>query len=271
MSRDEKNMAALRKALDYDWPEIQKRLIEKARAEGEHHIDEDGREHSSDEGGRKVQSISFDSWWLDNFDRADVLIELPGVVIMNTKPWHVEGVAATFRAAYGVEVWEEVDDCFTPDDIRAQLERFPEGQFMAMRISGPGAGHAIALAITMRTSRPPTAPMLPWRDAIGGLQLRAHEADGDWLYGVELAVHPMYRGHGIATNLYRARFDLVKKLNLRGWYAVGMLMGYRDYADTYRRAPIRRARHRRGDQRPDRELATEAGLPRCGCRHRLLR
>ena len=63
-----------------------------------------------------------------------------------------------------------------------------------------------------------------------GSALAKHEADGDWLYGVEVAVHPMYQRHGIGAGLYQARFDLVKRLDLRGWYAVGMLMGYHRYA-----------------------------------------
>ena len=41
----------------------------------------------------------------------------------------------------------------------------------------------------------------------------------------------MYHRNGIGTQLYKARFELVKRLNLRGWYAVGMLMGYENYAD----------------------------------------
>ena len=38
-------------------------------------------------------------------------------------------------------------------------------------------------------------------------------------------------GIGIGTGLYEARFDLARQLNLRGWYAVGMLMGYSRHAD----------------------------------------
>ena len=73
----------------------------------------------------------------------------------------------------------------------------------------------------------PARPRRPYclARAIGDLRISAHEPAGDWLYGVELAVHPDYQGHGIGTALYQARFDLVRSLNLRGWYAVGMLMG----------------------------------------------
>ena len=108
---------------------------------------------------------------------------------------------------------------------------FRKGQFTGFRISGPNAGSALALAVTLRTSRPPTAPILPWREAIGDMQLGAHEAEGDWLYGVEMAVHPHYRRHGIGTSLYEARMRLVGLLNLRGWYLVGMLMGFEKHAE----------------------------------------
>lgn len=223
---------ALKQALNHDWPEIQKHLIEKAAKEHGHEGDPYEPYWTTNADGTRTLHGSADAWWLKDFDRNDVLQTLPGIVIMNTKPWHADDVAHTFREAYGLRPNEECEDCFKPEDIQAHIERFPEGQFIAMRISGPSAGHAVAMAVTMRTSRPPTAPVLPWRQAIGDLRLSAHEPQGDWLYGVELAVHPGYRRHGIGTALYEARFELVKALNLRGWHAVGMLMGYRDYADN---------------------------------------
>lgn len=206
-------MDALKRAIDSDWPEIQKQLIAEGGADD------------------TVTPISVDSWWLDNFERKDVIIELPGIVIMNSRPFHARYAAETMRRAYGVFADADCGDCFKTEDFLAHIERFPEGQFASMRISGPGAGCANGFAVTMRAARPPSAPILPWLEAIGDLQLSAHQPDGAWLYGVEMAVHPLYRRKGIASSLYKARFRLVKELNLRGWYAVGMLMGYQDYAD----------------------------------------
>ena len=231
MSKRKKELDSLKQGLDYDWPEIQKHLIEKAAQENDEQRDPYEPYWTTNSDGTRTLHASLDSWWLQRFDRKDIIITLPGVVIMNTKPWHTEDVSHTLREAYGVRPNEACDDCFDPADIQAHIELFPEGQFMAMRISGPAAGHAIAAAITMRRSRPPTAPILPWREAIGDLQLSAHEPHGDWLYGVEMAVHPMVQGYGIGTELYKARFQLARQLNLRGWYAVGMLMGYMDHAD----------------------------------------
>lgn len=67
--------------------------------------------------------------------------------------------------------------------------------------------------------------------AIGSKGIANHEPDGPWLYGVEMAVHPDFRRRGLGTALYKARFALVKRLNLMGWYACGMLMGYHRYQD----------------------------------------
>ena len=232
MSKDESELDALRRALNYDWPEIQKHLIEEAAKKHGHEGDPYAPYWTTNSDGTRTHHGSLDAWWLKHFDRKDVILELPGVVITNTKPWHCEDVAYVFRDAYGIRPNEDCDDCFTQEDIQAQIERFPAGQFAAQRISGPNAGHCVGMAATMRTSRPPTEPILPWMEAIGDLRLGAHESDGEWLYGVEMAVHTMYQGHGIGTGLYQARFDLARRLNLRGWYAVGMLMGYRGHADA---------------------------------------
>ncbi|RMG82701.1 MAG: GNAT family N-acetyltransferase, partial [Chloroflexi bacterium] len=61
--------------------------------------------------------------------------------------------------------------------------------------------------------------------------LTTHEPDGEWLYGADLMVHPNYRRRGVGSALYRARRELVKKLNLRGEIAGGMLPGYERYRD----------------------------------------
>ncbi len=238
--KSEDTIATLKQALDYDWPEIQRHLYEEGRKKNKYQKDEKGREYFFDERGRKVIVMNVDEWWLKDFKREDVIMTLPGIVLMNTKPWHVRSVCISLRDAYGIgrdadrlgaSDNDNSEDCFDTDDILAHIERFPQGQFAAQLISGPNAGNCAGMAVTMRTSRPPTAPILPWREAIGDMQLRAHEDDGDWLYGVEMAVHGMYRRRGIGSGLYQARFQLAKALNLRGWYAVGMLMGYHQYAD----------------------------------------
>ena len=115
--------------------------------------------------------------------------------------------------------------------IAEQLERFPEGQFVAV-VREAGVERVVGTSATMRTRRPPDAPPLPWRTVIGDYGLPNHDPGGEWLYGVEIAVDPDFQRRGIASALYRVRLALVGELGLRGWYAGGMLMGYHRYADV---------------------------------------
>lgn len=152
----------------------------------------------------------------------------PGIRIALGRPEHAEGVAGCVRAAYGVAPNEPAAYCIGPEDFRQQLARFPEGQFVALFDEA-----VVGYASTMRVSRPPQAPPLNWLAAIGDMGIAGHQPDGEWLYGVEMAVRPNWRRRGIGTALYDARFALVRRLGLRGWYAGGMLIGYPALADRF--------------------------------------
>lgn len=149
------------------------------------------------------------------------------ITIVNTKPEHGSGVRETIRSAFMVDDDDPCNECMGEEAIREQLKHFPEGQFVALY----NEALVVALAATMRTSYPPTEDPHDWMDAIGGLGIPNHEPDGDWLYGVEMAVRRDYQKQGIGSAMYQARFDLVTRLNLKGWYAGGMLMGYHNYAE----------------------------------------
>lgn len=116
-------------------------------------------------------------------------------------------------------------------DWQKLITTFPEGQFVALSTIN-GKEKVIGVAVSMRTNRRPSEKPLSWRNMIGDLSLNNHAPKGRWLYGVEKAVHPNFQGLGIGTALYEAQFQLVKKLELRGIYAGGMLKGYDQYRDT---------------------------------------
>lgn len=144
------------------------------------------------------------------------------VVVNNTRPDQAAQVAEVVRAAYGVPAHVSTPEgCMSEQDILKQIQRFPEGQFVAT-YEGIGVG----MACTMRTTRTPFEPALPWLEQLGDISISAHEPHGEWLYGCEFTVHPDYRKMGIGGELYRARFEMIRRLNLRGFHMVGMLMGY---------------------------------------------
>jgi GNAT superfamily N-acetyltransferase len=150
------------------------------------------------------------------------------VVVAPTRPEHLSASADVLYRAHGYALDAERRERhvrFAADGLR----RFPEGQFVAI-VRSRGRERVVGVALTMRTDRPPTDTPLTWREAIGHYGLPYHDPQGRWLYGVEVAVDPAFQRRGVGTALYRARFDLIARLGLSGWYAGGMLMGYHRHA-----------------------------------------
>jgi GNAT superfamily N-acetyltransferase len=151
------------------------------------------------------------------------------ILISNTLPEHAQQASQTVKVAFGMNPTDTCADSFEAEHFQQHIARFPEGQFVAVMRTEGRKDRVIGVAATMRTNYPPTARPLPWHEMIGDLTISRHNPQGKWLYGVEMAVHPNFRQYGIGTALYEARFELVRQLGLRGWYAVGMLMGYDRY------------------------------------------
>lgn len=107
------------------------------------------------------------------------------------------------------------------DHLVKHLEVFPEGQFVAVC-----GGQVVGSASSMRVS--PSAWLAPhtWDELTGGLHLTRHDPSGSLLYGVDISVHPDFRGRGIARMLYQARFSLVKTLSLEGFVTICRLPGF---------------------------------------------
>ena len=63
-------------------------------------------------------------------------------------------------------------------------------------------------------------------ETVAGGWLTNHDPNGAWLYGIDVSVHPDYRGRGIARELYRLRSEIAKELGCKGQLTIGMLNGY---------------------------------------------
>ena len=91
MTKKTTPLEGLKRALDYDWPDLQKQLLEEAAQKRGEDVDPYEPYWTTNSDGTKTLHGSFDAWWLKDFKREHVLMELPGIVVMNTKPWHAEG------------------------------------------------------------------------------------------------------------------------------------------------------------------------------------
>jgi GNAT superfamily N-acetyltransferase len=100
--------------------------------------------------------------------------------------------------------------------IQSHVQHFPQGALCVEE-----AGHLIASATTMILEQPPHTFAAATDDGF----IRNHNQNGDTLYGVDMAVHPEFRGRGVARMLYQARFALVQQLGLRRFVAAGRMPG----------------------------------------------
>ena len=65
----------------------------------------------------------------------------------------------------------------------------------------------------------------------GKYSFSTHTSLGNVLYGIEVFVHPEYRGLRLARRLYEARKELCELLNLEGIIAGGRIPGYHSHAE----------------------------------------
>lgn len=111
----------------------------------------------------------------------------------------------------------------------SHTDLFPEGQWVA-EIDGKIVGSTSSIRYHFNPSSP---EMHRFADLFDGGFMRTHQPEGNWLYGMDMAVFPEFRGLGIARRLYRARQKVVNTLGLEGQVTVGMLNGFAAHAKEY--------------------------------------
>ncbi|HSG79282.1 MAG TPA: GNAT family N-acetyltransferase [Acidimicrobiia bacterium] len=117
-------------------------------------------------------------------------------------------------------------DLITVAGVRLQEELFPAGGFMVLdgdRVVGMASGVFVDYDIS--------EPQHDLHEVVGDEGVGNHDPDGDWYYGIDIAVDPEYRRRGIARRLYDLRKQLVIDHGKRGIIAGGVIPGYRDHKD----------------------------------------
>ncbi len=143
-----------------------------------------------------------------------VRAKAPRLTVRRTEPGDVPEIVALSKRVYPDET------PYDPGMIRGQMAKFPEGQFVAV-YDGKVAG----LASTFRISEEVAFEPHDWGAITGGGYASQHDRNGDWLYGMEVIVHPEFRRLKIGQRLYDARKRLAQELGLKGIAFGGRLPG----------------------------------------------
>ncbi|MFV2000461.1 MAG: GNAT family N-acetyltransferase [Acidimicrobiia bacterium] len=120
----------------------------------------------------------------------------------------------------------DAEHLLTVEDVNIQTEVFPEGAFMVLddeRVVGIGSGIFLDYDLTK---------IQHTMDEVLHDGIRSHDPEGDWYYGIDIAVDPDYRGRGIGQQLYELRKRVVRDFGRKGIIAGGVLPGYADHKHT---------------------------------------
>lgn len=119
-------------------------------------------------------------------------------------------------------------ELFSAANYRRHIEIFPDGQYMAI-LRHPEGNRVVAASSAIRTSFDFANTQHKFAELTGNGWLDTHDEQGEWLYGIDMSVHPAYRRRRIASRLYRVRQNVARRLNLRGEIIGGMMPGYDHY------------------------------------------
>ncbi len=110
--------------------------------------------------------------------------------------------------------------------INDLLKIFPEGQ-LCIAVDGK----VVACSLSIIVDYDIFGDNHTYEKITGKYTFSTHTPLGNVLYGIEVFVHPEYRGLRLARRLYEARKELCELLNLESIIAGGRLPGYHEYAE----------------------------------------
>jgi predicted amidohydrolase/ribosomal protein S18 acetylase RimI-like enzyme len=119
--------------------------------------------------------------------------------------------------------WE--DSIWEEKQIETLLTKFPEGQICIVA-DGKVVGSALAIIVNYNKF----GDNHTYEEIIGHHTFNTHDPKGDVLYGIEVFLHPDYRGLRLGRRLYDARKEICESLNLKSIMIGGRIPNYNKYA-----------------------------------------
>ncbi len=126
-----------------------------------------------------------------------------------------------------MEAYSELENSYWKEHhIEKLLSIFPEGQLVVL-VDGKVVGSALSLIIDYRK----VIANHTYAQITGNYSFDTHNQSGEVLYGIDVFIHPKYRGLRLGRRLYDARKELCEQLNLKSIIFAGRIPNYIDYKD----------------------------------------
>jgi predicted amidohydrolase/GNAT superfamily N-acetyltransferase len=106
------------------------------------------------------------------------------------------------------------------------IRQFPEGQ-LVLKADGKVIGCALSIVVDYERY----GDEHTYRQITGNYTFSTHDPNGDVLYGIEIFIHPDFRGLRLGRRLYDERKDIAERLNLRAIVFGGRIPQYHKYAE----------------------------------------
>ncbi len=145
------------------------------------------------------------------------------VEIRNLQVSDYSGLKETMLRAYNnwqTAYWKEYH-------IQKLIDIFPEGQICVV-VDGKVAGCALSIIVNYEDF----GDTHTYKDITGNYTFNTHDPEGEVLYGIEVFVHPDFRGMRVGRRLYDARKFLCENLNLQRIVAGGRIPNFSKYSHT---------------------------------------
>ena len=146
------------------------------------------------------------------------------VELRNLQMDDYDQLARSFKRIYGDE-----DVFWTKAQIKKLITIFPEGQVVII-VDEKIVGCALSIIVDYNMVKGDHT----YAQVTGNETFNTHNANGNILYGIEVFIHPDYRGLRLARRMYEYRKELCEKLNLKAIMFGGRIPNYHKYADKMR-------------------------------------
>jgi predicted amidohydrolase/GNAT superfamily N-acetyltransferase len=122
-------------------------------------------------------------------------------------------------SSMGIQFWRE-------ESLNKLINKFPEGQ-ICIELDGKVVGAALSIRVNLNKFKENHT----YKEITGSFTFDTHDDAGDVLYGIEVFIHPDYRGMRLGRRLYDARKTLCEQLNLKSIVVGGRIPNYHKHAD----------------------------------------